>query len=146
MIGSMIASQFSSAQNWPLGSAMAVLMIGAVLASLMVGALIVWVFPWGIQLVRPLIDKTRRSMRARSEARVHVSRTVHIGRFELLQLMLAIWTVLVLLFLFIPIALVVLHSFNSGSSFTIWAGSTTFKWWDELLRGLLRGRSSRALL
>ena len=135
MIGSMIASQFSSAQNWPLGSAMAVLMIGAVLASLIVGALVVWVFPWGVQLVRPLIDKSRRSMRARSDARVHVSRTVHIGRFELLQLMLAIWTVLVLLFLFIPIVLVVLHSFNSGSSFTIWAGSTTFKWWEELFAG-----------
>ena len=29
MIGAMIASQFSGAQNWPLGSAMAILMIGA---------------------------------------------------------------------------------------------------------------------
>ncbi|MBJ7368948.1 MAG: ABC transporter permease, partial [Ilumatobacteraceae bacterium] len=63
MIGSMIASQFSSAQNWPLGSAMAVLMIGAVLASLIVGALVVWMFPWGVWLFRPLSDKTRRFMR-----------------------------------------------------------------------------------
>ena len=41
MIGSMIASQFSGAQNWPLGSAMAILMIGAVLLSMVVGAGIV---------------------------------------------------------------------------------------------------------
>ncbi|MFM7493160.1 MAG: ABC transporter permease, partial [Acidimicrobiaceae bacterium] len=38
MIGAMIASQFSGAQNWPLGSAMAILMIGAVLLTLIVGA------------------------------------------------------------------------------------------------------------
>ncbi|NBR77048.1 MAG: ABC transporter permease [Actinobacteria bacterium] len=36
MIGAMIASQFSGAQNWPLGSAMAVLMIAAVLLTLVV--------------------------------------------------------------------------------------------------------------
>ncbi len=135
MIGSMIASQFTSAQNWPLGAAMAVLMIGAVLASLTVGALILWVFPRVVRLLRPLIDKVRRTMRARSVGREQVSRTISIGKFEAFHIVLAVWTALVLLFLFVPIFLVVLHSFNSGSSFTIWAGSTTFKWWDELFAG-----------
>ena len=48
--------------------------------------------------------------------------------------MLAVVTVLVLLFLFIPILLVILHSFNSGGSFSIWSGSDSTKWWGTLFR------------
>jgi len=47
MIGAMIDSQFHVGQNWPLGSAMAVMMIGAVLLVLGVGGIIVF----GIQYV-----------------------------------------------------------------------------------------------
>ena len=46
MIGAMIDSQFHLAQNWPLGSAMAVLMIGAVLLVLAIGSLIVFGAQW----------------------------------------------------------------------------------------------------
>jgi spermidine/putrescine transport system permease protein len=42
MIGAMIDSQFHVGQNWPLGSAMAVMMIGSVLLVLGVGMLIVF--------------------------------------------------------------------------------------------------------
>lgn len=41
MIGAMIDSQFHVAQNWPLGSAMAVMMIGAVLLVLLIGGILV---------------------------------------------------------------------------------------------------------
>jgi spermidine/putrescine transport system permease protein len=41
MIGAMVDSQFHVAQNWPLGSAMAVMMIGAVLLVLLIGAVVV---------------------------------------------------------------------------------------------------------
>ncbi len=41
MIGSMIEGQFKAAQNWPLGSAMAVMMIGAVLLVLIVASVVV---------------------------------------------------------------------------------------------------------
>jgi spermidine/putrescine transport system permease protein len=47
MIGAMIDSQFKGAQNWPLGSAIAVLMIGAVLLLLAIAAIVVFV----VQLV-----------------------------------------------------------------------------------------------
>ncbi len=46
MIGAMIDSQFHVAQNWPLGSAMAVMMIGAVLLVLLVGSLVVFGVQW----------------------------------------------------------------------------------------------------
>ncbi|HZX55369.1 MAG TPA: ABC transporter permease, partial [Ilumatobacteraceae bacterium] len=42
MIGAMIDSQFHVGQNWPLGSAMAVMMIGAVLIVLGIGAALVF--------------------------------------------------------------------------------------------------------
>jgi spermidine/putrescine transport system permease protein len=41
MIGAMIDSQFKGAQDWPLGSAMAVMMIGAVLVVLVAAAVVV---------------------------------------------------------------------------------------------------------
>ena len=48
------------------------------------------------------------------------------------RVILAIWTVLVMIFLFVPIGLVILHSFNRGGSFSIWSGHTSTKWWGEL--------------
>ena len=46
MIGALIDSQFHVARNWPLGSAMAVMMIGAVLLVLAVGSVIVFGAQW----------------------------------------------------------------------------------------------------
>ena len=46
MIGAMVDSQFHVAQNWPLGSAMAVMMIGAVLLVLVIGAILVMGGQW----------------------------------------------------------------------------------------------------
>ncbi len=46
MIGAMIDSQFHVAQNWPLGSAMAVMMIAAVLLVLLVNSLVVVGVQW----------------------------------------------------------------------------------------------------
>ena len=132
MIGSMIASQFSQAQNWPLGSAMAILMIGAVLVALVVGAAIVWLVPWLIRALQPLTQSVRRSMHERTMANV---RRIAPGRARLMDGMkwlMAAWVTLVMLFMFIPILLVFRHSFNEGSSFSIWTGHTSIKWWGEL--------------
>ena len=46
MIGAMIDSQFHVGQNWPLGSAMAVMMIGAVLLVLTIGSIVVFGAQW----------------------------------------------------------------------------------------------------
>ena len=133
MIGAMIASQFSGAQNWPLGSAMAVLMIVAVLLTLVVGTVIVWLVPRLVGLFEPLLQRARRSMRARAEAS-GPKRGVVIGD-GLLRRVLAVWSVIVLVYLFIPIGLVFLHSFNRGGSFTIWSNAVSTKWWGELFDG-----------
>ncbi|MCU1400331.1 MAG: transporter permease [Acidimicrobiales bacterium] len=51
-----------------------------------------------------------------------------------LRIVLAVWCVIVLIFLFVPIGLVVLHSFNRGGSFSIWSGHTSTKWWGTLFK------------
>jgi len=135
MIGSMIASQFSGAQNWPLGSAMAILMIGAVLMSLIIGTAIVWLVPRLARILAPVVQQIRRKLHERSAAQVRSEKIQTRVKREVLNKVLAVWTALVLVFLFIPILLVILHSFNAGSSFTIWSGSTSVKWWGELFNG-----------
>jgi ABC-type spermidine/putrescine transport system permease subunit II len=141
MIGAMIASQFSGAQNWPLGAAMAVLMIAAVLASLVVGAVAVWLVPRLARLASPLAERMRRALaaRARRESEIRRGRPAPAALRsggDALRPWLAVWTVLVLVFLFFPILLVVLHSFNATTSFTIWSGRVSTKWWDELFDGV----------
>ena len=135
MIGSMIASQLSGAQNWPLGSAMAILMIGAVLLTLIVGAAIFWVLPRIAVLASPIVQQIRRKIHERAANQERSEKIQTRVRREVLSKLLAIWTVLVLVFLFVPILLVILHSFNAGSSFTIWSGRTSVKWWGELFNG-----------
>ncbi len=120
MVGALIDSQFRGAQNWPQGSAMAVLMIVMVLLSLVVGAALVWLARKLLRLGRPAIDAYRS--RPRREPKP--------SRFpDLLQPLLGIWTFLVLLFLFIPIFLVIRHSFNGGPSFSVWSGKYSTVWW-----------------
>jgi len=135
MIGAMIGAQFSGAQNWPLGSAMAILMIGAVLLTLVVGAGIVWVIMQIAKRPSTLSITLRRRLHQRALTRSRIGKSTITGRYDLLPLLLTMWTVAVLIFLFIPIFLVVMHSFNGGSSFTIWSGEAGLKWWGELFNG-----------
>jgi len=48
------------------------------------------------------------------------------------KVLMAIWSILVLTFLFIPILLVIRHSFNRGGSFIVWSHAYSTKWWGEL--------------
>jgi putrescine transport system permease protein len=53
-------------------------------------------------------------------------------RTDLVRIVMGVWTGLVLVFMFIPIGLVILHSFNRGGSFSIWSNAVSTKWWGEL--------------
>ena len=48
------------------------------------------------------------------------------------KVIMAIWSVIVLTFLFIPILLVIRHSFNRGGSFIVWAHHYSTRWWGLL--------------
>ena len=113
---------------------MAILMIGAVLLSMIVGAAIVWGITWVLKHPTPISTRIKHSLHVRSVARTREGKGA-LFNFDVLPIALTVWTVLVLVFLFIPIVLVVLHSFNGGTSFTIWSGTPGVKWWDELFDG-----------
>ncbi len=120
MVGALIDSQFKGAQNWPQGSAMAVLMIVMVLLALVVFAAVYSVLRRLMRLARPAVDAYRSRPRADARPR---------RLPDFLRPVLLVWSVLVLLFLFIPIVLVVRHSFNGGSAFEIWKGPGSTVWW-----------------
>lgn len=48
------------------------------------------------------------------------------------KIIMAIWSAIVLTFLFIPILLVIRHSFNRGGSLIVWAHHYSTKWWGAL--------------
>jgi ABC-type spermidine/putrescine transport system permease subunit II len=54
-----------------------------------------------------------------------------VRRFDGVTLGLGIWTVLVYVFLFLPITFVVIHSFSDNRDFTRWGGFTT-RWYTRL--------------
>lgn len=127
MIGALVESQFKGAQNWPMGSAMAVAMILMVLATLVVFALLFWIFRHALRLLRPALYAYRRRPRGAPRAT---------RGLPVLKPAFAVWAVLVLVFLFIPILLVIRHSFNGGASFEIWSGN-----YDTVYWGGPRGRT-----
>ena len=53
-------------------------------------------------------------------------------RFDTVTLGLGLWSVLVYVFLFLPIAFVVIHSFTDSRDFTRWGGFTT-RWYGRFL-------------
>jgi spermidine/putrescine transport system permease protein len=49
MVGQLVASQFQTAQNWALGSAMAVTLILVIMLTVAVGALLAWLVTWPLR-------------------------------------------------------------------------------------------------
>lgn len=56
----------------------------------------------------------------------------HRARIDGAKIVLAVWSTIVLVFLFLPILLVIRHSFNRGGSFIVWAHHYSTKWWGSL--------------
>jgi putrescine transport system permease protein len=48
------------------------------------------------------------------------------------KIIMAVWSTIVLTFLFIPILLVIRHSFNRGGSLIVWAHHYSTRWWGLL--------------
>ena len=135
MIGAMIASQFSTSQDWAAGAAMAVLMIIAVMLTLAAAAGLFLGLRWVARRSSSMFDGYRRNLWARRMRSTSSDGQSTKRTLDWFQVSAAVWTVLVLLFMFTPIALVIIHSFNDGGTLTIWAGGPTTAWWGRLFKG-----------
>jgi spermidine/putrescine transport system permease protein len=134
MIGAMIAGQFSGAQNWGQGSAMAVLMIVAIVVTLGVGAVLVALVRWLTRVLSPRFDVMRRNVYARRMRSATGSTPGAKAKRDWWPVAMGLWTAIVMVFMFLPIVLVFLYSFNKGGSLTIWNGFST-RWWGILFKG-----------
>ena len=135
MIGAMIASQFSSSQDWAAGAAMAVLMIIAVMLTLAAAAALFVGVRWVARRLSPAFDGYRRNLWQRRIAATSAGGEAKARTLDWFQVTAAAWTVFVLIFMFLPIVLVIIHSFNDGGTLTIWAGGPTTAWWGRLFKG-----------
>jgi ABC-type spermidine/putrescine transport system permease subunit I len=150
MPGNLVASQFTQSQNPPLGAAVAVILVVGILGFLGLGFLAGWLVG---RLNR--IDRRIGSLTAavllivagtfalggglRAALTVLVAGVVVIGATVLYSRVsepvgraaLWIWSLLVIVFLFLPLAFVIGHSFNDNRSMFVWSHFST-KWYSSM--------------
>jgi spermidine/putrescine transport system permease protein len=129
MVGRVVADQFGPLGNYPLGAALAIVLVLAMGAAL--GALFLLVR--GLRAVGRRIDVTRRratsgSGRLTLRDRGPLGRLVHAVPFS------EIVTVLLLVFLFVPLAAVAVFSLNAGNVPGLPFRGVTFRWYADVVR------------
>ena len=141
MVGLLVASQFQGASNWALGSAAAILLIAAILATTALAAVVVICIRWLLgrrRAVSPVPprpfrsehDGTTNSGAAAIQTVSHRRGTTFIGRS--LDGVLRAWSVAVFVFLYAPIAYIIIYSFNRGRLFASWDGFGITAYQDAL--------------
>lgn len=124
MVGVLVASWFEAGSNWALGSAEAMLLILAILGTVVIGGAVALLVRWAIR-------RSRRveivPVSGRSDVVVAADELPGPSRFgsalgRVGVRLLRIWPILVYVFLFLPIAYIVVYSFNNGRLFLNWGG------------------------
>ena len=112
MVGALVASQFNAAQNWALGSAMAVILILMILGSVAFFAVL------GL-IVRAIIRRTPTRRDRTGDRMSAVTQSRHVRR-DPVNVLLGVWGIVVFVFLFLPILMIVIYSFNDGRALVVW--------------------------
>ena len=150
MPGNLVASQFTSAQNPALGAAIAVILIGSILAVLAIGFVVarllrsllrydqvagtvltaIVAVSAGLFVLKPSMGSFTWTVVALAAvvlvAWLGANTPVRLG-----NVLLWLCSVVVLVFLYLPIAFVVGHSFNDNKALEVWAGFST-RWYGEM--------------
>ncbi|MFZ4810825.1 MAG: ABC transporter permease subunit [Ilumatobacteraceae bacterium] len=150
MPGNLVATQFLQAQNPPLGAAVAVVLVAAILlilgVSLALGAglsrlakwdpnvagaawvlvaLVIGAYLFGLS-TRGILTTVFGLLAIAAVVAVYVLVGDRASR-----VLLWIWAALVLVFLYLPIAFIVGHSFNDNKSMEVWSSFST-KWYGQM--------------
>jgi len=159
MPGNLVASQFTQSQNPALGAALAVILVFGILGTMglaaLVGvglravgrevsslgmalgalvALVVGVFAMADRVWSPV-----RFLQADSLPWVALALALLVGGAALLAalprpfdvVLLGLWSTLVMIFLYLPIAFIVGHSFNDNRALEVWSRFST-RWYGEM--------------
>ena len=150
MPGNLVATQFTQAQNPPLGAAVAVVLVIAILAVLGIAAIVAWLIdklgdhmplavPIGWSVVLVLLGMYVFGVSASGFFITVVGLAVIvagvIGYAAIAERLgfvaLTLWSAMVFVFLFTPLAFIVAHSFNENKSMEVWSRFST-KWYGEM--------------
>lgn len=150
MPGNLVATQFLQSQNPPLGAAIAVILIFSILAALglsfVVAKLLRLAFAadrtfGAVCTVVVLIAAGMFVLKPSGSSFVYtvlaiaaIGLAVWLGANaspKLSTAMMWAWSVLVMVFLYLPIVFVVGHSFNDNKALEVWAGFST-RWYKEM--------------
>jgi ABC-type spermidine/putrescine transport system permease subunit II len=109
MVGNLVATQILAAQNLPLGAGMAILLIFMLAMVVAAGAAC-------CSRCVCIVAAPQRPGDLRGAG-------MEVGRFTLGRRLLLGWMALVFAFLFLPILVVVIYSFNGGRNLYVWTSS-----------------------
>jgi ABC-type spermidine/putrescine transport system permease subunit II len=129
MVGRVISDQFGGGANYPLGAAMAVILVLAM--ALVLG--LVFAATRGLGRVGRQVDAARRRVRTRTSAKVRshrgpVGRLVHGAPYT------EILSALLLAFLLVPLGVVIFFSFNSANVPGLPFKGFTLRWYGAVVR------------
>jgi ABC-type spermidine/putrescine transport system permease subunit II len=152
MIGNAIATQFGALSNWPLGSAMVfstVLMMVAVIVAVVLTRIAVKAVQkmQRTRLSRAALDLQMKEAPAavvtRTETTAATVRTSRVLRIPALRLgrmpLLQVYAVLALLFLFLPIVMLMILSFNTNRTGVFPLQGFTLGWYQETFHNQIIG-------
>ncbi|HAP75700.1 MAG TPA: spermidine/putrescine ABC transporter permease [Acidimicrobiaceae bacterium] len=164
MPGNLVATQFISAQNPALGAAIAVILIASILGVLGVAFLLAFglkrlgTFDSVLATTSGLVLLFFVGMLVLSFSWINVvylvgalgalGGAVWVGSVvapRLSNAMLWLWGAVVLVFLYLPIAFIVGHSFNNNKALEVWSGFST-KWYGEMWDNTLLTGSMKSSL
>lgn len=124
MAGSLVATQFFQAQNWPLGAAVAMVIMG----SIVIATLIVWATATSLSAIGRRINRVIPTLNppeagSRTPTTQRATTRMTLPTWSATPF-LAGWFVLTVLFLYTPVMFAIAHSFTSGKNFVIWDGAS----------------------
>ena len=121
MAGSLVATQFFQAQNWPLGAAVAMVIMGSIILATLIVAAAAHLLSSGARRATRVVPQYSSGPAALPLAapRRHSMRSLPTWSATPF---LACWFIVVALFLYTPVLVATVHSFTSGRNFLIWDG------------------------
>ena len=125
MVGSLVSNSFLSGQDWALGSAAAVVLIGLVAKVLVSSWLLFLLVRLLLGVVRPL-DLSAQFRRATGLVSAPRWPTI-----DMWGIALRTFGILLVVFMWAPILTVAIDSFNDGRTLPVWAGFST-RWYAAI--------------
>ncbi|WP_088288229.1 ABC transporter permease subunit [Kineosporia sp. A_224] len=131
VVGNFVYDSFLAGQDWALGAAAAVILVGVVAALLALAWVLSALAIRVLRIVRPLDITARLRARTTTPERPIAGSGSERRERDLWGVALRGYTVLLVAFLWLPILTIVSSSFNTGNTLAVWTGFGT-RWYTAV--------------